>query len=99
MGGGSRRAVDGGGANPPAEPRPDDSAPAVDAAIGFTARSPGPLALISIEDILGLTEQPNVPGTIDEHPNWRRRLERPAAEVLDTPDAKRRLAILRERRR
>ena len=72
--------------------------PAVDAAIGFTARSPAPLALIPIEDISGLAEQPNVPGTIDEHPNWRRRLDRPAAEVLGTPDAKRRLAILRERR-
>jgi len=80
------------------EPRPDESAPAVDAAIGFTARSPAPLALIPIEDISGLAEQPNVPGTIDEHPNWRRRLDQPAAEVLGAPDAKRRLAILRERR-
>jgi 4-alpha-glucanotransferase len=80
-------------------PPPEDSAPAVDAAIGFTARSPGPLALIPIEDILGLAEQPNVPGTIDEHPNWRRRLDQPAAEVLGAPDAKRRLAILRERRK
>jgi len=80
-------------------PPPEESAPAVDAAIDFTARSPGPLALIPIEDILGLAEQPNVPGTIDEHPNWRRRLDQPAAEVLGTPDAKRRLAILRERRK
>jgi 4-alpha-glucanotransferase len=81
------------------EPRPDESAPAVDAAIGFTARSPAPLALIPIEDILGRTEQPNLPGTVDEHPNWRRRLDQPAAEVLETPDAKRRLAILRGRRK
>jgi 4-alpha-glucanotransferase len=80
------------------EPRPDDSAPAVDAAVGFTARSPAPLALIPIEDILGLAEQPNVPGTIDEHPNWRRRLDQPAAQVLNAPAAQRRLAILRERR-
>ena len=40
----------------------------------FTAQSPAPLALIPIEDMLGLAEQPNLPGTIDEHPNWRRRL-------------------------
>jgi 4-alpha-glucanotransferase len=80
------------------EPPPDDSAPAVDAAIGFTARSAAPLALISIEDILGLAEQPNVPGTIDEHPNWRRRLGQPAAEVLNAPAAQRRLRILRGRR-
>ena len=80
------------------EPCPDDSAPAVDAAIGFTARSPAPLALIPIEDVLGLAEQPNVPGTIDEHPNWRRRLEQPAAQVLGAPAAQRRLKTLRERR-
>ena len=76
----------------------DDPHAAVDAAIGFTARSPAPLALIPIEDMLGLAEQPNLPGTIDEHPNWRRRLSSPPREVLDTPAAQRRLAILRERR-
>ena len=30
--------------------------------------------MISIEDALGVPDQPNLPGTIDEHPNWRRRL-------------------------
>jgi 4-alpha-glucanotransferase len=71
---------------------------AVDAAVAFTAQSPAPLALIPIEDILGLTEQPNVPGTIDEHPNWRRRLDAPASEILDAPKARARLTSLRERR-
>jgi 4-alpha-glucanotransferase len=28
--------------------------------------------------VLGLTDQPNLPGTVDEHPNWRRRLNAPA---------------------
>jgi 4-alpha-glucanotransferase len=79
-------------------PSPDDPEPAVDAAIAFTARSPAPLALIPIEDVLGLAEQPNVPGTIDEHPNWRRRLAQPASEILSSPQAKRRLATLRERK-
>jgi 4-alpha-glucanotransferase len=23
---------------------------------------------------LGVIDQPNIPGTVDEHPNWRRRL-------------------------
>lgn len=27
-----------------------------------------------VEDLFGLIEQPNLPGTVDEHPNWRRRL-------------------------
>jgi 4-alpha-glucanotransferase len=80
-------------------PFPDDAEPAVDAAIAFTAQSPSPLALIPIEDILGLPEQPNLPGTIDEHPNWRRRLDQPASEILNAPQAKRRLKTLRERAR
>jgi hypothetical protein len=27
-----------------------------------------------MEDLLGVLDQPNVPGTVHEHPNWRRRL-------------------------
>jgi 4-alpha-glucanotransferase len=81
--------------NPPA---PDDPDAAVDAAVRFVAKSASSLALIPIEDILGQTEQSNLPGTIDEHPNWRRRLDAPASDVLDTPAAQPRLAALRERR-
>ena len=80
-------------------PAPDDTGPAVDAAVRFVARSASHLALVPIEDVLGLTEQPNLPGTIDEHPNWRRRLDRPASTVLDEPAAKPRLDALRERGR
>jgi 4-alpha-glucanotransferase len=47
--------------------------------------------------VLGLKEQPNVPGTIDEHPNWRRRLAAPAATILDAPPVRARLATLRKR--
>lgn len=69
----------------------------LDAAIAFVAQSPSRLALIPVEDILGLEEQPNLPGTIDEHPNWRRRLTETADKVLDGPAPKHRLKILRER--
>ncbi|WP_049621061.1 4-alpha-glucanotransferase [Frateuria defendens] len=50
-----------------------DGGPVDRAAIGFVARSPAPLMLLPLEDALGLEEQPNLPGTTDEHPNWRRR--------------------------
>ena len=40
----------------------------------FLARTQSRLLAISLEDLLGLVDQPNIPGTIDEHPNWRRRL-------------------------
>lgn len=79
-------------------PAPDDTAPAVDAALGFVASSPAPLMLAPMEDLLGLTEQPNLPGTIDEHPNWRRRLPSPAAELFDDPVVARRAAGIVGRR-
>ncbi|MEH3036974.1 MAG: 4-alpha-glucanotransferase [Sphingomonas adhaesiva] len=46
----------------------------LDAILAHVAAAPGALALFPLEDLLGLLEQPNLPGTIDEHPNWRRRL-------------------------
>jgi 4-alpha-glucanotransferase len=40
----------------------------------FLSRTKSRLLAVSLEDLLGLIDQPNIPGTIDEHPNWRRRL-------------------------
>jgi 4-alpha-glucanotransferase len=42
--------------------------------VGFLSRTESRLLAISLEDLLGLIDQPNIPGTINEHPNWRRRL-------------------------
>jgi 4-alpha-glucanotransferase len=75
----------------------DRPTPAVDAAVEFVAETAAPLALVPIEDVLGRIEQPNLPGTIDQHPNWRRRLEVPAEELLRQPAAKRRLQSLQRR--
>jgi 4-alpha-glucanotransferase len=79
-------------------PLPEDSAAVCDAAAAFVAKTPSPLALLPAEDVLGLAEQPNVPGTIDEHPNWRRRLPGEASTLLDAPQVRLRLeALARER--
>jgi 4-alpha-glucanotransferase len=40
----------------------------------FLADTPCRLLVISLEDLLGITDQVNLPGTVDEHPNWRQRL-------------------------
>jgi 4-alpha-glucanotransferase len=40
----------------------------------YLAATPSRILMISMEDALGVLDQPNIPGTIDEHPNWRRRL-------------------------
>ena len=75
-------------------PSPDDAAPVVDAAIAHIAATPSALALVTLEDMLGLEEQPNLPGTVDVHPNWRRRLAAPIAQSIADPDTARRCAIL-----
>jgi 4-alpha-glucanotransferase len=79
-------------------PDPEDTDPAVDAAVGFVAQSPGPLSIVPLEDIVGSPEQPNLPGTIDQYPNWRRRYNLPADTILEQPESVRRLRRLNERR-
>ena len=49
----------------------------------FLARTPARLVALQMEDVLGLQEQPNLPGTTAEHPNWRRRLPRPPESLGD----------------
>jgi 4-alpha-glucanotransferase len=39
----------------------------------FLARTPCRLLAIQLADALGVTEQANLPGTVNEHPNWRRK--------------------------
>ncbi|HEU4650458.1 MAG TPA: malto-oligosyltrehalose synthase, partial [Croceibacterium sp.] len=46
----------------------------VRSAHAFIARTPCKLAIVQPEDVFGSLEQANLPGTVDEHPNWRRKL-------------------------
>jgi 4-alpha-glucanotransferase len=64
---------------PPAE---EDAGAAAAAAIAHVASGPSPLVLVAAEDALAELEAPNLPGTVTEHPNWRRRLP---AEPADSP--------------
>ena len=53
---------------------------------GFFAQTRSRLMAISLEDLLGVIDQPNIPGTVSEHPNWRQRLPVPIeafATVMD----------------
>ncbi len=49
----------------------------------FLAAAPCRLLLVQFEDLAGEVEQMNLPGTVDEHPNWRRRMQRRTDEVFD----------------
>ncbi len=77
---------------------PDTGHPPVGPALAFTAATPAPLAMLPIEDLLGLDEQPNLPGTIDVHPNWRRRLPARLDALLEAPDVRTRLKLVRQAR-
>ncbi len=70
----------------------------VDAAIAHTARAACDLLLLPMEDAIGTVEQPNLPGTYEQHPNWRRRLPERAERLLSAPAVARRLAAIRAAR-
>jgi 4-alpha-glucanotransferase len=80
-----------GGAGAGAPPPPENPESAVDAAVAFVASTACDLALVPVEDLLGLVEQVNLPGVVDEHPNWRRRLPAPAETLLNAPAVKARI--------
>jgi 4-alpha-glucanotransferase len=82
------------GTVPPAEA----PAAAVDAAIALVARAGCELALVALEDLVGLEQAPNLPGTIDEHPNWRRRLPATPATLFADDAVAARLATLAKER-
>lgn len=66
-----------------------------DALHAALACSPAALVALQAEDMLGLTEQPNLPGTIDAHPNWRRRLPVAAQELGTHPAIRRATDLVR----
>lgn len=62
------------------------------------AGSPCRLAALQIEDALGLTAQVNVPGTIDEYPNWRTRLPVALDGLADDPGFRAHAEVMRAAR-
>jgi 4-alpha-glucanotransferase len=52
----------------------------------FLAQTRSRLLAVSLEDLLGVVDQPNIPGTVNEHPNWRRRLPVPIEAMASAVD-------------
>ena len=73
---------------------PGPDAPPLCEALAAIGATPAPLAIVPIDDALGVVEQPNLPGTITTHPNWRRRLPDSVERMLDNDEVKQRLAAL-----
>ena len=54
--------------------------------------------MVPLEDLLGIVEQPNLPGTVETHPNWQQRLPRDAVDMLGAKEISGRLHGLRAAR-
>jgi 4-alpha-glucanotransferase len=52
----------------------------------YLARSGSRLIALQIDDLLGMTEPVNVPGTDREYPNWQRKLSANLEDLVDRPD-------------
>ena len=55
------------------------------AAYRYLARSLSRLVLLQLEDGVGSYDQVNVPGTVDEEPNWQRKLAVPLETLAEYP--------------
>jgi (1->4)-alpha-D-glucan 1-alpha-D-glucosylmutase len=76
----------------------DDVVGIVSAAYGFLARTPCALLIVQMEDLALEREQPNVPGTGDDRPNWRRKLSRNLDEIFALPSTDAILGAVRKER-
>jgi 4-alpha-glucanotransferase len=80
-----------------------DPMPAYSAALGravhaYLARSNAALVTVQIEDMIGMLEPVNVPGTSHEYSNWTRRVSASAAEIFERTDVRELCAAMREAR-
>jgi glycogen debranching enzyme len=76
--------------------KPGPLTPELAAAIhGYLASSPTALVLTQTEDLAGETDPVNVPGTEQEYPNWRRRIDQPVESLFETDAARSVLEAIR----
>ena len=54
----------------------------------FLSKTRSRLLAISLEDLLGVIDQPNIPGTVNEHPNWRQRLPVALSDIAHEIDVR-----------
>lgn len=61
----------------------------------YLARTPASIVLVNIEDVIGARCQTNLPGTVDQHPNWCRKLTVTVEDLVQDPRFERLAALLR----
>jgi 4-alpha-glucanotransferase len=69
-----------------------------EAVLTYLAQSRAALMEVRLEDIFGVAEQQNLPGTRQEHPNWRIKLPMTLDQMAQNPEATRIAARLNKER-
>jgi 4-alpha-glucanotransferase len=64
----------------------------------YMAQAPSHIQLIPLEDALEVVEQVNIPGTIDEHPNWLQKLPVSLEQLCETESVTQLAAAMRAAR-
>jgi 4-alpha-glucanotransferase len=64
----------------------------------YLGRSRAALVEARLEDFLGLTAQQNLPGTTDQHPNWRQKIFTALEDLPQNPELVRMAETLRQAR-
>jgi (1->4)-alpha-D-glucan 1-alpha-D-glucosylmutase len=62
----------------------------------YLARSSAKVVVLQPEDLIGERRQANLPGTVDQHPNWRRKLVLDIADLAQDPRARSLFAALND---
>lgn len=81
------------------EPCPEELPPAICAAAhAMLAKAASRLIAVQLEDLAGVEDQANLPGTVDEYPNWRRKLPLDLAQLAKTDLFRAVTAVISEER-
>jgi 4-alpha-glucanotransferase len=64
----------------------------------YLARSNAALVTVQLEDMIGMLEPVNVPGTSSEYSNWTRRMTSSATDIFARADVRELCAAMREAR-
>ena len=68
------------------------------AVLAYLGHSRAALVEVRLEDILGLTAQQNLPGTLKQHPNWRQKIFQNLEDLRQDSEISRIAATLRQAR-
>ncbi len=66
----------------------------VEAVHAFVASTPARVMMMQIEDAIGVTDQANMPGTTEQHANWKRKLPRTLAQIGSSEEVRSLAAVL-----